>query len=187
MTESKTCHKCKRAKPLSDFYMIKTGTDAGKYYSPCKQCHAERRKQTRSPTTRVYSYSETSMFLSNIAEKALSKFFDHIERMPPGNHGFDFLCGRLFKIDAKCSCLHAQTNQNARWEFQIDKNQIADYFLCLAFDNRESLTPLHVWVIPGNKINAIRHFTIANSIQSLSKWSKYERPLDKVIACCNKM
>jgi hypothetical protein len=121
-----------------------------------------------------------------VAERALSKFFDHIERMPFGNPGYDFVCGKGYKIDVKSSCFNHRRS-SSYWIFQIRKNAIADYFLCLAFDDRESLTPLHVWLIPGNEINTKSGIGITNTDRSLAKHAKYERPLDRVITRCSEM
>jgi len=122
-----------------------------------------------------------------IAEKALSRFFGTIERMPTNNPGYDFLCGKGYKIDAKSSCLRERTPSPSRWLFAIRKNQVADYFLCLGFDNRESLRPMHVWLLPGELVNNLMNLSITNNSKGLARYSKYERPLDRVISCCNQM
>lgn len=122
-----------------------------------------------------------------IAERVLSKFFDHIERMPYGNPGYDFICGRGFKIDVKSSCLRIFNThkRTPAWHFGLDQNIVADYFLCLGFDNRENLEPCHVWLIPGPVINHLILLAISSNPNTLKKWVQYEKPLDKVIACCN--
>lgn len=118
-----------------------------------------------------------------VAEKVLSKFFDNIIIMPYGNPGYDYICDKGYKIDVKSSCLHIH-NREKYWLFCIDRNTIADYFLCLAFDDRESLKPQHIWLIPGNIVNCRLRFGIYNTLSSLSKWLIYEKPLDKVINYC---
>ena len=118
-----------------------------------------------------------------VAERALSRFFDHIERMPYGNPGYDFICGKGFKIDVKSSC--KQVGRSDGWGFHIRRNCVADYFLCLAFDDRESLRPEHVWLIPGSVLNHLSGIFIAES--RLVKWSAYEQPLNRVEACCSIM
>lgn len=123
-----------------------------------------------------------------VAERALSKFFDNIQRMPHNNPGYDFLCGRGFKIDVKSACLRQNTRStNFGWVFSPQRNQVADYFLCLGFDNRESLNPIHVWLIPGRVINNQVTVSITNIEASLSKWTQYERALDRVLMCCAEM
>lgn len=116
-----------------------------------------------------------------IAEQMLSKIFKNIQIMPYSNHGFDIICNHNKKIDIKSSA----TGYKGYWSFAINKNQVADYFLCIAFDNRDDLNPVHLWLIPGNVIN---HLILAQiSKSTLEKWSKYEQPLDKVIVCCDQM
>ena len=122
-----------------------------------------------------------------VAERVLSKFFDHIERMPTGNPGYDFICGKGFKIDAKSACLIKKATGLHVWHFNVRRNMSADYFLFLAFDDRENLTPLHVWLIPGDVINNVSGIEIHNNPIGMSKWARYERPIDNVVACCEKM
>ena len=123
----------------------------------------------------------------HIAERVLSTFFDHMERMPVGNKGFDYMCGKGFKIDVKASCLRKGKWGNPFWGFSPDRNMMADYFLCIAFNNRNELEPMHIWLIPGNRINNQFTFVVTNSKIGLEKWSQYEKPLGNVISCCNKM
>jgi hypothetical protein len=122
----------------------------------------------------------------HIAERILSNFFDTIKRMPYGNPGYDFICGRGFKIDVKSSTLRkGNRTENMTWSFRIFRNTTADYFLCIGFDNRKDLTPMRVWLIPGDKVNHLKGLGISNCTEALRRWSKYEKPLDKVITCCN--
>jgi hypothetical protein len=121
-----------------------------------------------------------------IAESVLSKYFEDIKIMPYSNPGFDFICRRGFKIDAKSSCLlHRGGRKNPHWSFKISQNKIPDYFICIGFDNRENLTPMRIWLIPGEAINNTLCINVTNSIRSLSKWEKYEKQTDKAIAVCN--
>jgi hypothetical protein len=119
----------------------------------------------------------------HVAERVLSYIFKHIQKMPNNNPGYDFICGRGYKVDAKSSCRHHIPHHADGWLFHIRKNQIADYFLCLAFDNRESLTPEHIWLIPVNEINHL--ITASISETTLDKWQQYEQSIDQVIICCN--
>jgi hypothetical protein len=121
------------------------------------------------------------MMLGNINEKLLCSIFENVQRMPHTNHGFDFICNKDKKIDAKGGCLSSKN----RWYFFPGKNKIADYFACVAYDNKTSLNPVHFWLIPGNIVNKYCSFSIRNDISGLTKWKKYERPLDKILTCCN--
>jgi hypothetical protein len=114
-----------------------------------------------------------------IAERVLSMVFTGVQRMPNGNKGFDFRCSQGFDVDVKSACV---TKGKNGWIFQINRNKIADYFALLAFDNRQSLTPLHLWIMPGHVVNNNVSVHIAPS--TLVKWSKYEHPLEKVVECC---
>ena len=129
---------------------------------------------------------DCSVFLGvYVAERVLSHVFKHVEKMPYGNPGYDFICGGGYKIDVKSSCRRTRKNRVDNWGFCIRKNQIADYFLCLAFDNRDDLTPKHIWLIPGDVIND--HVSVSISETMLTKWDEYKLDINKVITCCNTM
>lgn len=120
-------------------------------------------------------------YLGCIAEELLARTFKDVRRMPPNNKGFDIICNKDLKIDIKSSA----TGYKGYWMFNICKNTIADYFLLIAFESRKNLIPVHVWLIPGKDVN--HNITIRTSKTKLNKWSKYEHPLDRVLACCNIM
>jgi hypothetical protein len=131
---------------------------------------------------------DCTMFLGTyIAEKILSEIFENVTTLPPNNPDFDFICKNGFKIDCKSSCLHKKGDVLRTWEFQIRHNMIADYFLCLAFDNRENLEPMHVWLIPGYLVNDHIGIGISDTTRALTKWSKYELPIDQVKYRCDAM
>lgn len=119
-----------------------------------------------------------------VAERILSEIFNDVCRMPPRNRGFDFICGGGYKIDVKSACTRKMRRS---WNFMIRRNAVADYFLCLAFDNRDDLNPIHLWLIPGTEVN---HLTTASiSEGTVDKWAQYELTdkLDQVISRCNAM
>ena len=123
---------------------------------------------------------ECTLFLGvHVAERVLSHVFKNVKRMPIGNPGYDFVCGRGYKIDVKSSCL----NVDNKWQFDIDHNTIADYFLCLAFDNRENLNPLHLWLLPGSKLNHLTAATIRPT--TIDKWDEYKLDVAEMVACCD--
>lgn len=102
--------------------------------------------------------------------------------LPYGNHGYDVICNRDFKIDIKSSA----TGNSGHWMFNIKKNADTDYFLCIAFESRDDLhNPSYLWMIPCNKINHLMGFKISKS--ATDKWNEYELPLDKLSVCCNTM
>lgn len=117
----------------------------------------------------------------HIAEKILSKIFNHIEVMPVNNQGYDFICNKGKKIDVKSA-----TICDDRWGFHIRRNAIADYFLCLAFDNRDDLNPIHIWLIPSNVVNYKTNAVV--SLSTINKWAAYEiDKLNQAIGCCDIM
>lgn len=134
----------------------------------------------------------------HIAETVLSKVFENVEKMPQNNPGYDFICNKGYKIDVKSACL----NNRNYWAFSIYNNKIPDYFLLLAFDNRTSLKPLHLWLIKSTEIPPMvrkrqadraksigdyKHFVITNIPEKLIKLKQYELTdkLEKVIELCN--
>lgn len=127
----------------------------------------------------------TSFLGVHVAERVLSKVFKNVKQMPYGYRGLDFICNKGKKIDVKSACTETRHNHGDRWNFAINKNQIADFFLCLAFDNREDLNPLYIWLIPGHIINHFVKTSISES--NLSKWDKYKLDIGKVTACCDVM
>lgn len=133
---------------------------------------------------------DCSMYLGVfVAERALSKYFNHVKRMPYSNPGYDFECDRGFKIDAKSACLYNYNHEKrtAAWYVRIRKNVVADYFMVLLFNNRNDLEPMHLYLIPGRAINHLDTLSITNSPRSLARLAQYERPLDKVVSCCSEM
>ena len=125
---------------------------------------------------------ESSAYLGYISEIVLAGAFHNVERAPPNNPGWDFKCGRRMLIDAKAACLN---KRGAGWQFSIRRNKIANYFLLLAFGDRKTLAPMHVWLVPGEMINSKTGITIACSSLSIDLWKKYERPLDKIAENCD--
>lgn len=115
----------------------------------------------------------------HVAERVLSHVFIDVERMPILNPGYDFVCNKGKRIDVKSSCIC----KDGRWHFNIYHNPIADYFLCLAFDNREHLTPLHAWLLPGIKFNHLIGTSIRPS--TVGKWDAYRLDLTKINTCCD--
>lgn len=158
----------------------------------CRNCRREYNRQQsmkrRHRTGQQQPMSENiecSSFLGvHVAERVLGHVFKDVAKMPYGTPGFDFRCQHGYLVDVKSSCRHCYPEGYAdRWLFAIRRNPIADYFLCLAFDNRNDLNPEHVWLVPGCTIND--RMSVSISETKLDKWMQYEHPLGKIIACCN--
>ena len=116
-----------------------------------------------------------------INERLIRLHFKDVEVFPYGHPGFDFICNKNMKIDGKSSCLTA----GGRWIFAIKRNTEADYFLCVAYDDREKLNIAHVWMIPGEDVND--HVSISISPNTVHKWDKYIYDIEGFSACCNAM
>lgn len=161
----------------------------------CNQCYAaardpKKRREERLNRRHANGYKTMSenktcsMYLGvHIAEKVLSNVFKNVETMPLNYPGYDFICNHGKKIDVKSSCSRIRKNRSPQWAFNIWKNQSPDYFLCIAFDNRENLNPLHLWLIPSSILNIYNGVSISKT--TLSKWNKFELPLNKVTLCCD--
>lgn len=158
---------------------------------PYSKNNKKLRSKEKEPLPQGYEIGKESNMVVNkncaqylgcyIAEQVLAKIFKNTQRMPFGNIGFDFICNNGYKIDVKSSA----TGYRGSWQFQIGKNTIADYFLCMAFDDRKDLIPVHLWLIPGKDVNHNKGIQISKS--TIQRWAKYEQPIDKVIECCNEM
>lgn len=136
------------------------------------------------------------MFLGcHVAERVLSYVFKDVERMPLNNKGFDFICNKGFKVDVKSAC-----SNNNTYQFSILCNKIADYFLLIGFDSRDSLNPQHMWLIKSDELIRYGHYnlehkklncrttlTIRNNQYYLDEFSKYELSdkLNETIKYCN--
>jgi hypothetical protein len=160
---ARICHKCARIETTRRYRAtaIKTGNPLA--YTVSKSC---------------------PLYLGcHIAEKVLKRVFNNVEMMPMMNAGFDFICNHGKKIDVKSACL--SKGKYPTWGFHIDHNKLADYFLCLAFDNRNDLNPLYLWLIPGHLVN--NHIQIGVSPSTVSKWDEFALGIDGVTTCCDNL
>ena len=155
-----------------------------------QKAHPERNranaiKYLRSKGVRPYNENpKCSQYLGiHVAERVLSLVFKDVVRMPMGNPGYDIICNRNKLIDIKCSTLHEKKKNAKSWDFHIRHNTITDYFLCLAFDNRKDLTPLHAWLLPGSKFNQFVGISISQS--TIHKWDEYALDMTRINQCCN--
>ncbi len=160
---------------------------------------------------RCSSYLGIYIAEKRFASLILNLIFENVEMMPNNNKGFDATCNKArkgfiskypqfklesdkeYKIDVKSSCLYLNPSSVDYWHFDIKGNKMSDYFLCLSFDNRETLNVKYVWLIMsdeivgiitpyGHKINEHKGFTVSNSERALRKYVEYElmRKLDNI-------
>ena len=121
----------------------------------------------------------SSYFGIYIAENYIMKTFEDPIKMPYGNPKYDWLCKAGKKIECKSRCL-SNHSECIGYGFDIDFNNVADYFLLSAWDNRDSLEPLYIWIFRRNDI--VRGtpfwnretFWITNKPEYLTLFSIYE-------------
>lgn len=112
------------------------------------------------------------------ADKILIELFGTIEKkMPYGNIGYDHIVKGGYKIDIKTSVLD---NERNRFVFDIYHNKIATHFLLIAFDNRDNLSIMHIWLIKaedivrGRKLNLFSCLTIVNDDMYMRNFKQYD-------------
>lgn len=139
---------------------------------------------------------DCSQYLSIcISEMILSEIFEDIQRTKNNNIGFDFICKKGFKTQAKSGVLLYRENGSGYWQFKIDYNKIPDYFILVAFDNRQDLNPVHIWliknneIIRGRKLNQFSGLPITNEPKYISIFKKYENidKLEKFKKICDEL
>jgi hypothetical protein len=185
----KICSRCKLPKPTSDFGKHTRSRDGYQWW--CNKCKADwmLQKSHASGKRRPLNQAiDSASYLGvHIAEKVLSQYFEDVKRTPYGYPGYDFICKNGYKIDVKSSCTRRPEGRHNRWTFIINKNKTSDYFFCIAFDDRKSLNPVHVWLIPGSTINDKYGITITDVEKSLHKYAGYEKSINKIFSICNSM
>ena len=118
---------------------------------------------------------------SYIAENGVFQLFEGSKKMKRNNPGYDIICPKSYKLDVKASVL----SRFNTLLFKIKKNQIADYFILVAFDNVINLKPLHVWIMKsddtlrGRRIKDIDHIYIFNDPKSRKLLDKFSA-IDKL-------
>lgn len=214
-SDMRICHKCGNETYLNKYghsswykYYDKDGNWDGMLYL-CHKCHLDSWARTKgfkdfAEYSRIRSWNkgishpmsenkDCTLYLGiHIAERLLSKIFKDIKRMNCNNRGYDFICKMGFKIDVKSSVLNKKNNC---WQFGISYNHIADYFLLLAFDNRECLNPLHIWLfkrddmIRGKEFFNRKSITFPNDdfvLYLLDTWELTDK-LEELKDCCNEL
>lgn len=189
--KTKRCPMCGIVKTHSEYNFNRSGKRVGTPLDYCKKCCRIRIREWNHRSGRQRPMNEakdSSSFLGvHVAERVINGIFENAKHMPYGFRGYDFTCGNGYKIDVKSSCLHYRPNRAPEWGFGIDQNHIADYFLCIGFDDREQLNPMHVWLIPGHLINNHNELTITNSHRVVHKWCEFEKCVDKAVDLCEKL
>ena len=205
----KTCSKCGKTKPLDEFYDRKDSEDEKR--TDCKECTIKRSKEyyqthhkeksekgkeyrrknldkirQRRGQMPMYENKLCSSYLGVfIAERLCRHLFKDVEVMPYGNTGYDIMCNKGKKIDVKSSCTRFLNDNRSYWIFEVDHNTTADFFICVAFDNRSDLNLLHMWMIPAKEVSNKGRISVQSSY--VHKWDKWKRDINDAQICCAEM
>lgn len=99
----------------------------------------------------------------------LPEMFGGIEKeMLLNNPWYDFIVTGDVKIDIKSCCLRELKGWKG-WEPKVRWNNVTDYFVILAFDNRTDLNLMHIWSIQKDEIIRGYKFYMRNSIKITNK------------------
>lgn len=176
----KHCPACNRDLPETEYYR----STRGGYRNKCKTCWKKQNAvRHRHQDNKSWWYKHGGKPMSDntdcasylgihITESMLINVFSDVKRMPNNSRGFDFICKNGLKIDAKSS-VRFDRKQHGRWCFSINRNKQADYFACVGFDSRECLNPIHLWLIPGQRVNMLKNLVICES--KIERWEEYEK------------
>jgi len=182
----KRCSKCGKMKDHTDFNNNRRTKDG--LYSYCRKCDngvAKKRYIACGHITMSENKACSSYLGVAVAERLCRHLFKDVIRMRNGNPGYDFICNRNKKIDVKSACITLNLKKHPHWHFAINRNQIADFFLLVAFDNRDNLEPLHQWLIPSDKLNKQVKASIFPS--TIDKWDAWRQPIGPAVECCNSL
>lgn len=123
-----------------------------------------------------------------VAERLIKHLFNDVIMMPYGFPDYDMICNKGKKINVKSSTIRVrQSNYSTMnyWRFTINCNKIAEFFLCVAFDNINDINPLYMWMIPGKELNNQSDISISQS--TIHKWDQYKFDITDAKKCCDIM
>ncbi len=136
-----------------------------------------------------------------IAENYIMKTFEDTIKAPCGTKGYDWTCKKGYKIQHKARCMEYDPKGSdwCGWKWSINYNDIADYFILSAWDNRDSMNPIYIWIFHKNDMirkgrsNYTKEkfweryvFSITNTPEKLKEFERYEvrDKLDKLKKIC---
>lgn len=87
--------------------------------------------------------------------------------------------GKIYSIDSKSGCLQYHRYDGwSGWGFEVDYNNITDYFILSGWKDIESPEPMYVWLIHRDEIIRGKKFWerngITNKIRYMLYLKKYE-------------
>lgn len=193
----KKCSRCNIVKDEIEFYKDRARYDG--LQSCCKDCSTEMNKTYRennrenfNKRVREHYYKHGSKPMSenkecaqylgcHITERILKHVMPNAVLMDNNNPGFDLVCGKGFLVDAKSSTLRYEKNKRPYWQFHIRYNKTPDYFMLVAYKDRESLEICHMWLVPGDVINDKVNVSIY--LSNIHKWDEYKISHTDALSC----
>lgn len=106
-------------------------------------------------------------------EYILQHVFNNVVVMPRNNPGYDFICGKGYKVDAKA----ARIQKHNQFVFNIRYNTIPDYFLCIGYVGNR---PIDGWLIPQK---TIKHLKTVAIYPTTRVYDKYNINICKIFEC----
>ncbi len=164
-------------------------------YKDCNDRQRKYRYNNRTDMPMSDNDECSSYFGIHIAENYIAKTFEDPVMMPINNRWYDWICKKGQKIEHKAACLRKK-GTGFGWPFShINFNRIADYFVFSAWDNRDNLIPMHIWIfyrediVRGYKFWNRQNIWISNNIIGLKEFENFEvtdklEKLKKIIGEC---
>ena len=200
------CKECKRTMKHSAHGLCSNCYSKSRTIT-CKVCGREMRhhaqglcstccRHMKGVSKSMYKNKNCAAYLGIVVgESLLENFFKDITRAPFGNKGFDFVCSNGYKIDSKISTSRTHKGaliENVHWSFEFRNNTLADYFCCIAIDQRDDVYNLNIikaWLIPrdavsmtGIPMHELTTLTISSS--NIPYWKQYELNENILNGCC---
>jgi len=181
----------------TEFYWA-SDKDGGHY--KCLECQREKNALSKNGRYGLGPYSKqpgcanyTGLY---IAETVLSKAFSIMKKAHPMDP-YDFVCGKGYKIDSKCSILSTKGSKcQLFWEFYPNRNKVPDAFCLIALRNTpdtitDSPQIAYVWLIPGDALikgrplnDRVSLTVTPNTVSKLEPFRRSDME-GKITTCCS--
>ncbi len=113
------------------------------------------------------------------AENFVFDYYGIDQIMPYGHHGYDCVYNGS-KLEIKSSTPYIR-GKGRNWQFAIRENKIADIFVLVAYDDKSSTIPSHIWELPASLVNNKQCLSIACNPKNRTRFDIYEKPLTNIL------